>query len=225
MNIKRGFTLAEVLITLAIIGVVAAMTMPGLIGNYRKKEYTIRLQKAVSSWDNAARLMQAESMTDYLADRNIEKYLNIVKEEYFDYFSKLKPLVANAQYPAAVYVDSGSVMAYLTDGTKLYIDLSKNTDLDKDKPIGTVVIDVNGEKPPNQTGRDTFFFLVDYTGTLVAYNSSAAVNLYHSENGANEYWKNNETYCGAANSKVIPSNTAGSGCAARIIENGWEMDY
>lgn len=35
---KKGFTLAEVLITLGIIGVVAALTLPSLITNYRKKE-------------------------------------------------------------------------------------------------------------------------------------------------------------------------------------------
>ncbi len=34
---KNGFTLAEVLITLGIIGIVAAMTMPALIANYQKK--------------------------------------------------------------------------------------------------------------------------------------------------------------------------------------------
>ena len=34
---RPGFTLAEVLITLGIIGVVAAMTLPGLVQNYQKK--------------------------------------------------------------------------------------------------------------------------------------------------------------------------------------------
>ena len=38
-----GFTLAEVLITLGIIGVVAAMTLPSVIHNYKKKEASSRL--------------------------------------------------------------------------------------------------------------------------------------------------------------------------------------
>ena len=42
---KRGFTLAEVLITLGIIGIVAAMTMPTLIGNYQKNVTVNRLKK------------------------------------------------------------------------------------------------------------------------------------------------------------------------------------
>ena len=38
---KRAFTLAEVLITLGIIGVVAAMTIPTLISNYQKKQFEV----------------------------------------------------------------------------------------------------------------------------------------------------------------------------------------
>jgi prepilin-type N-terminal cleavage/methylation domain-containing protein len=37
---KTGFTLAEVLITLGIIGVVAALVMPGLIQDWREKSYS-----------------------------------------------------------------------------------------------------------------------------------------------------------------------------------------
>ena len=54
---KRAFTLAEVLITLGIIGVVAALTLPALIENYQKKVAAVRLEKfytimsqAVISW-------------------------------------------------------------------------------------------------------------------------------------------------------------------------------
>ena len=36
---KKAFTLAEVLITLGVIGVVAAMTIPGMITNYQKKTF------------------------------------------------------------------------------------------------------------------------------------------------------------------------------------------
>ena len=43
-NKKFAFTLAEVLITLGIIGVVAAMTMPSLIANYKKKQAVTQLK-------------------------------------------------------------------------------------------------------------------------------------------------------------------------------------
>ena len=46
MTKRFGFTLAEVLITLGIIGVVAAMTIPTLIHNYKAKEMRTRLLRA-----------------------------------------------------------------------------------------------------------------------------------------------------------------------------------
>ena len=48
----RAFTLAEVLITLGIIGVVAALTLPTLISNYKKQTYVTGLQKAYSVLNN-----------------------------------------------------------------------------------------------------------------------------------------------------------------------------
>ena len=45
---KVAFTLAEVLITLGIIGVVAALTLPTLISNYQKRVYVTQLKKSVS---------------------------------------------------------------------------------------------------------------------------------------------------------------------------------
>ena len=55
LRIKRnnlGFTLAEVLITLGIIGVVVALTMPSLIANYQKQETIARLKKVYSTISN-----------------------------------------------------------------------------------------------------------------------------------------------------------------------------
>ena len=44
-KIQVGFTLAEVLITLGIIGVVAAMTIPNLIAKYQKEQTVVKLKK------------------------------------------------------------------------------------------------------------------------------------------------------------------------------------
>jgi prepilin-type N-terminal cleavage/methylation domain-containing protein len=45
---KSGFTLAEVLITLGIIGVVAAIVMPSVMTNYTYKTVGVKLSKFVS---------------------------------------------------------------------------------------------------------------------------------------------------------------------------------
>ena len=46
---NKGFTLAEVLITLGIIGIVAAMTLPTLVNNYKKQIYVVGLKKAYNN--------------------------------------------------------------------------------------------------------------------------------------------------------------------------------
>ena len=60
---KVAFTLAEVLITLGIIGVVAALTMPVLIANYQNKELLTRIKKTYSTFTNAVNLALAEAGT------------------------------------------------------------------------------------------------------------------------------------------------------------------
>ena len=58
---KNAFTLAEVLITLAVIGVVAAMTIPVLIQNYKKRVATVRLKKFVSVMEQAIKLSEIDN--------------------------------------------------------------------------------------------------------------------------------------------------------------------
>ena len=62
LDIKlKGFTLAEVLITLGVIGVVAAMTLPTLVSKYKERQYITGLKKAVSVIDNAYHLALYEN--------------------------------------------------------------------------------------------------------------------------------------------------------------------
>lgn len=51
--VRSGFTLAEVLITLGIIGIVAAVTMPSLIAEYREKQTVVQLQRVYSMLSQA----------------------------------------------------------------------------------------------------------------------------------------------------------------------------
>ena len=60
MNYKSGFTLAEVLITLGIIGVVAALTIPTLINKYQERELVTRARKAYAQVTNAIDMARAD---------------------------------------------------------------------------------------------------------------------------------------------------------------------
>lgn len=86
---KKGFTLAEVLITLGIIGVVAAMTMPSLINNYKDKELIVRTKKAYSVIQNAILLAQVEnnSVGDNMSLFDTTKTSAEVAENFAKYFN------------------------------------------------------------------------------------------------------------------------------------------
>ena len=62
---KKGFTLAEVLITLGIIGIVAAMTLPSLINNYKKRETVEKLKTTYSLISNAMERAKADYGLEY----------------------------------------------------------------------------------------------------------------------------------------------------------------
>lgn len=65
---KRGFTLAEVLISLGIIGVVSAITMPALTANYQKKTYEAQIKKAYNTISVAIQTYMAQEGVDNLQD-------------------------------------------------------------------------------------------------------------------------------------------------------------
>ena len=58
---KKAFTLAEVLVTLGIIGVVAAMTMPNLMSNYQRQSYVTQLRKIHSELSQAVEAAMNDS--------------------------------------------------------------------------------------------------------------------------------------------------------------------
>ena len=59
-GLNSAFTLAEVLITLGIIGIVAAMTLPSLVNNHKEKELITRTKKLYSNIQNAVILGQKD---------------------------------------------------------------------------------------------------------------------------------------------------------------------
>ena len=62
MKFNNGFTLAEVLVTLGIIGVVSAMTVPTLMQNYQRQSYVTQLHKVYNE--------VSQAMVQYQNDRN-----------------------------------------------------------------------------------------------------------------------------------------------------------
>ena len=85
----NGFTLAEVLITLGIIGVVAAMTLPSLIANYKEKELVTRAKRTYSVVMNAINAYNTdnESLGDYSTLMDASKSNEEILAEFSKYFN------------------------------------------------------------------------------------------------------------------------------------------
>ena len=133
---KHGFTLAEVLITLGIIGVVAAMTMPALIANYKNKVFINQTKKSYSVVLNAMNKWQNDSGASNYADLFIQSRTpQELASEFFSYFNtiqlcarttgcmvdklKLPKARNNGQGKNAYAGTNGFYKAVLTDGSSI----------------------------------------------------------------------------------------------------------
>ena len=179
---KNGFTLAEVLITLVIVGVVAAMTIPTLVNNTKKQEYVAGLKKANSVLSQSLYKMTENNAYpvgdySYLRDKNfINEFAKVVSvakkcDTFADCFAKnpnsykrLNNGNADITDGKSIVISDGQMFSYAETNLATNSGLS---DDDKNNIIGRIVVDVNGGKNPNQYGYDLFFFyIVEHKGIV-----------------------------------------------------------
>ena len=139
--IKKGFTLAEVLITLAILGVVAALTIPGLIANTQGRQYSVGYKKAVSTFGQAINKMVAMEGVDMSNWDEAIQYDGSSK--YEGDFTNFMRQNFNVQK-----VDGDDV--YLSDGTAFRgIGAIDQNGCTAQNPCA-IVVDTNGDAGPNR---------------------------------------------------------------------------
>lgn len=186
---KNGFTLAEVLITLVIIGVVAAMTIPTLVNNTQKQELVSGLKKANSV------LSQAVYKIGQNKGYPVGDYSFFNDADFADEFAKVISVTKKCNSFVACFGKDGvNQHTFLTSGALALTDgkavvasdgqaflFSVNTGKygisqeDEEAYIGRILVDVNGHKNPNKLGYDTFaFYLIDKKGIIPAGNDSTA---------------------------------------------------
>ena len=93
---KRGFTLAEVLITLGIIGVVAALTIPTLIQNYKNTVYVNQLKKSYSVIQNGFKLIISQDGVAEMSDTDFMQVKNNYSITSDDFYNQTLPMFKNA---------------------------------------------------------------------------------------------------------------------------------
>ena len=181
---KKGFTLAEVLITLGIVGVIAAITIPSLITEYKAMVLETQFKKAYSIISHAYKMAQADDET-YLT-RNSSLYPKLPSPNVFKkYFKNVKEVITkqvncqnklrnlgykdlSGQNPNSQFlwfVDDGYMM--LEDGTVYFWENANNN------TQSYLSVDINGyKKGPNKWGQDLFTFALSYDGFIGVGKSS-----------------------------------------------------
>ena len=217
-NFLKAFTLAEVLIVLTIVGIIAVLTIPNLIDGYNKKIYVANVQKVYNLFSDAARKYLADNNTDSLAETDmidlngvgdfLNNYFKVVKncgiysedgENCFADFYKdvvgRTDYAPDIEYRYCVIINTGAAICMASMSID-DIDIHGYSD---------VIFDVNGKKGPNTKGRDLFAFELYSDGKVSeGYNTQTKINN-----------------CDA----TIPDGGYASGCFTKLIENNWRMDY
>jgi type II secretory pathway pseudopilin PulG len=197
------------LITLGIIGVVAAMTIPTLMAKINERQTVSKLKKAYSTLSNAYRMLEGdedyplEKCLSYTGFNSLEDLANTCFVPMSKHFK-----VANISYPGnlnpTAFPPEGwpnllgyfeeSVIIQTMDGMIFYFPC-----VTMDYNIG---VDVNGLQGPNKGGKDVFLF--DYSK-----------------------WKNSKeqlTYSLQPQSGTCTKTNYGAWCTAQVLETG-RMDY
>ena len=218
---RTAFTLAEVLITLGIIGVVAAMTLPVLIANHKASELKAGLNTAYSLIGQAIEHMRADD-----AELSNNSYApNTFKDDFIKYFEVIKDCGAvltsySTKFPCAsigspsnTYKDysrkTSISMDYFNDGQFI---LKNGMQIFIENPAGAsrlyITVDVNGSgKAPNAWGHDLFSFQILENSQLLPMGANRT-----------DYYDENDAYC----SKESSEDINGIGCTAKALS---EPDY
>jgi len=151
---KKGFTLAEVLITLGIIGVVAAMTIPTLVANYQQKSmdtaanvFNRKLGEALKVMNSNSTLAGFATTQDFVNE--LGKNIKIVK-------------TCDSEHLTNCFVSEFST----NDDTFKVEELKQAKNLNKDGNYGTETIGVQ---------------FADGVTALIAYNKNAKQDPYSNQ--------------------------------------------
>lgn len=227
-----AFTLAEVLVTLGIIGVVSAMTVPTLMQNHQRKTYVTQLHQVYN--------LLSQAFLEYMNDKNalnlheagltssaeiknfMNNYFKIVKsctnftDCFYDgtYKNMNGTNLTNGSYWAG---SSNAPCFVIANGASLCLEHSKYH-----TSTGHITIDINGKAGPNVAGRDLYFVTYYKDGTI-------------DEDGIPPECRTSGTSCGSGKTNAKDVRTAiGANCATRsdakgcfglILNNNWEMPY
>lgn len=211
---QKAFTLAETLITLSIIGVIAAMTVPTLMSNMNKQIYVTGLKKAYNQLQNAvktATLDRGCSSGDFECAMQLGTIYPNANAYYFNaedierQFKVTKTLDDCDNIYKSSYGIIFEKCFQTEDGSKYYFTGGHTS------PFNYIGVDINGDKGPNKVGIDFFAF------EIVSKNTEQHKIGTVLPVGHNAY----PNYC---TTQSIQSGADGFYCTAKVLKEN-AMNY
>ena len=216
--------MAEVLITLGIVGVVAALTIPGIISSYRKQVLETRLSKLVSSVNQAVKRSEADNdECQYwsFGDENNHRDAEIMKQWWKKYLQNYVPYEIAAEISASENSGNGGYKVYFKNGSALRLealtkDYARIVLYPDAKITGKFLIDVN-----DKAGKDYFLFVLS---GAYSDNNKCVLRPPVYIDMTNDMLKD---ACLKSYNGFVSTNAAGGHCAELIRRNGWKIpkDY
>ena len=220
---KCAFTLAEVLITLGIIGIVAAMTMPILVGKYQKSVHINQMKKTYSVFSNAFLLAREDygdpRYWDWGADTSRENLMRVVKTYILPYLS------LDSKSEKKFNTIANDYWVRLKDGTTVVFDLDGCTNPDSCDPIQITAVYMTVSHKNKTSGYgwgDRDYSREDYM--LVFNKNRQALTFFYWGDPTNRNSIRDHSLYGC--NKNIAKNKRYN-CAQLIFMDGWEIkeDY
>lgn len=173
MQKRKGFTLAEVLITLSIIGVVAALTIPAITASTNQSRARASVKKAVSVLNQALTLSIAQDgVSANSVSANSQELANI----FLGYLSSLSN-TTNTTTPSITTADGMTYTFYHTTAT----GCSSPADNLIDAATCIVEVDINGESGSevisNTSNWSDLYYLIIKDSEVVPANANSANKL------------------------------------------------
>lgn len=222
MRYERGFTLAEVLITLGIIGVIAAMTIPVLVQNYKKHIAETRLKAFYSTINQALKLSENYNGDyrewDYSQDPTDQEKVEDWYNRYFkDYIKVLKTEITKIgggnMYRVVLYLPNSSLVVLSNVSSVLFYPEAKNFKLSNLEYYDSEISYID----PKLGGIKFFTFEIDkiYGKGIVPYGEGADINTIINNSGQG---------CSVNSTGNFNEHAY---CARYIMMNGWKIpkDY
>ncbi len=213
---RQAFTLAEVLITLGIIGIVSAITMPTLISNHKQQTYMTTLHKVYNETHQALTQLKTDKNVETLTEAGLNSNAALADwaKKYFKVQTDCGTSATPCFAPSYKHLKGATVSDIsFTSGASCF-QLPSGASIrpyyksEYEKKIN-LFVDTNGAKGPNILGRDAYLLGIYNNGTIDDYDGGS-VPLTPARRTA--------LYNNKCNS------TTGSvwGCFGNVLNNGWK---